>query len=618
MASLTRDQLNKWSAALADGWKFDAQRYIMWSEKQTYTDGPADENGVFYRVTLSYYEERTGSGWLARSTGKQLPTVRIDRWKPTQPDSPLFNVVEIFRETVGEKQSKRNYNYLAKLTDSIDVADLLTRAAEQDTGKLYNDLSTLITDSDDAEPEQPEEEPDDFSDIDVDAVRAALESGEPSAFVAQVMQDVERIAAEEAAEMETERYDACTPYHIPANNPPETVHSEFPGYMMSDYTDPAKYAREATEEAQDAPEGEQKPDSAQTDAAQEDAQTAGPAPDMFATLAAAYIAGRTVKPASKPTTEPEPEPAQDQTEPEPEDETPAAPGYAANDNNLLPESTRASLLRGETVTQSESFYSTLYYSAPYSDRVRLVYSMTVHSRENPAPGSDFKYYGFMIDADLYAHGNQRRIIEKYREDVNRRLIEMLPSESDAAHAAANVADWERRRIEDVKMMDYTSSAQQLFYRDDRPAMHLYGANDPDADRLIDYLLDPLAEIDRAALEYLCADPAKIYCRMIEYNRTLEAYERITADPSNAEHTAKRIGKSITDQQTVRIELANGHEVKAEASAVKNLPFCGYISPWHVTASDRELLNKNEYGRAEDIHAADIVAIRHGQRTLYIA
>lgn len=47
----------------------------------------------------------------------------------------------------------------------------------------------------------PEEEkpsadgPDDFSDIDTAAIRAALESGEPSAFVNQVMRDVEQAAA---------------------------------------------------------------------------------------------------------------------------------------------------------------------------------------------------------------------------------------------------------------------------------------------------------------------------------------------------------------------------------------------------------------------------------------
>lgn len=46
-----------------------------------------------------------------------------------------------------------------------------------------------------ADSDDPQEKPDDFSDIDPAAVRAALESGEPSAFVNKVMQDVEQIAA---------------------------------------------------------------------------------------------------------------------------------------------------------------------------------------------------------------------------------------------------------------------------------------------------------------------------------------------------------------------------------------------------------------------------------------
>ena len=45
------------------------------------------------------------------------------------------------------------------------------------------------------EEQPPADEPDDFNDIDPAAVRAALESGEPSAFVNQVMRDVEQIAA---------------------------------------------------------------------------------------------------------------------------------------------------------------------------------------------------------------------------------------------------------------------------------------------------------------------------------------------------------------------------------------------------------------------------------------
>ena len=45
------------------------------------------------------------------------------------------------------------------------------------------------------EEQPPADEPDDFSDINSAAVRTALENGEPSAFVNQVMQDVERAAA---------------------------------------------------------------------------------------------------------------------------------------------------------------------------------------------------------------------------------------------------------------------------------------------------------------------------------------------------------------------------------------------------------------------------------------
>ena len=89
---MTLEQYNKWSAALADGWKFDAQQFIVWGEKEVYTDSDEDERGNFYRATLKYYEERTGAGYLAQSTGRQIPTLVINRWKKTSTDGIYSSV----------------------------------------------------------------------------------------------------------------------------------------------------------------------------------------------------------------------------------------------------------------------------------------------------------------------------------------------------------------------------------------------------------------------------------------------------------------------------------------------------------------------------------------------
>lgn len=80
----------------------------------------------------------------------------------------------------------------------------------------------------------------------------------------------------------------------------------------------------------------------------------------------------------------------------------------------------------------------------------------------------------------------------------------------------------------------------------------------------------------------------------------------------------RIYNCVKDEKTVRISLANGNEVKVEASAIKQLPFCNYISPWHVAASDRKLLDRNEYDRECDIYLSDVKKVSHGGRVLYMA
>ena len=57
MPTLKVEQYKKWSSALPDGWKFDAQHYVMWGEKEIYTDSAENEKGVFYRLTLQYRAE---------------------------------------------------------------------------------------------------------------------------------------------------------------------------------------------------------------------------------------------------------------------------------------------------------------------------------------------------------------------------------------------------------------------------------------------------------------------------------------------------------------------------------------------------------------------------------
>lgn len=532
MAKLTREQYNKWNAALADGWKFEAQHYIMWGDKEAYTDSAEDERGNFYRAKLTYYEERTGEGWTAKSTGRQLPALVIDRWNKTSTDG-VYSSVQVLKETVGEPQNKKNYSVLAKLSASLDMATYFTKAAEADTGKAYNTIFDFMDDGAEAEPAQEAEE----SPETAEAVTDTTE--ETSGAEAQ------EIATEDAPEIET-----------------------------------------IAEQA---------------------------APDMFATFAAAYLSGKTVKSAPKE----EPKPAEPEEPKAEEPEEPPRDGYEKTSDFFTEEEVKT-LSSGVPVMRKEKYNNAAYITAPYSDGAKLIYYVSSHEeRDTVNPGKDAKFWGVLIGGTVY-NANDKAISAKFTDDINRFLLGHVKSETDAARAAANVGEYERGRINAAKERDYTEEARRAFFDKKPPVLVLcedsgypYGW-----DELIKYLQEPEKAIEAAALRYLCDNPEKVYIAYIIYNRVSASYEAIKSDENNEEHKLARISDCITSQKSVRVELSNGHEVKVEADAVKRLKYSNYISAFRVSAYDRKYLRKNEYGHDEDIKADDIVSITHGGRVLY--
>lgn len=153
------EQIKKAQAQTPDGWKFDAQHFILWNEKEIYTDSETDENGVFYRLSLKYDAEATGEGWSRKATGRQVPTVHIDRYTPTDEESVMFSVVWILKKNAGEPQSRRNFNYLLKLAQTIDTAKLFEEGRAKDTGATSNYLGQpLAQDEKETAEEATEEE----------------------------------------------------------------------------------------------------------------------------------------------------------------------------------------------------------------------------------------------------------------------------------------------------------------------------------------------------------------------------------------------------------------------------------------------------------------------------
>jgi hypothetical protein len=224
----------------------------------------------------------------------------------------------------------------------------------------------------------------------------------------------------------------------------------------------------------------------------------------------------------------------------------------------------------------------------------------------------------MIGKDIYTRAEP--IMKKLREDLNRKIIELVPDEETAEKNAESIQGWEREKIESIRKYEegHRKEARYDFFRGKRPELFLHDIREFSVDCLIQYIQEPEKVVEREARAYCETKAAHILETWIKYNIMRKEYEAIIADRERDEHRLLKIMKSITDEKTVRIELTNGKEVKVEASAVKNLPFCGWISSWNVNAADRKNLIRDERGRDKEIILEDIKAIYHGGRILYQA
>lgn len=721
MPSLKVEQLKKWTAALPEGWRFDVQKYLTWGDKEIYFDGAENAQGVFYRMTLEYREERNGSGWAARSTGRQLPTVQISRYTPT--GSELYSVVHILTETAGDAQAKKNYNALVKLAGSIDTGAFFRKAAEKDTGKAYNDLSEFFSSDDGAAEaaQEPAEEPapaeaaeeeqeaaaqeeaaetaaaDDKAGIaegmlfqdstgaawtitGLDSMKVELNNGERMLFdfgtsrtigaVLNALGSGSRFISETAAEgaeaaqaealtaaAEDEAGAAPEAAEAPETAPEEAAEAGQPaaqeGQQEAEQSaeeeaqeDIDTAAETAAEAAEESAEAETALEAEETEAAAEGpAEEAGPATEeaqpaaafgsMYAELAKAYFSGKTIKgpqkgrkpqkaeqaPEAAEQAQEAAQSAQEAAEAQ-EPEKPYIIGYEGNDNGsgLFTDEERERLQSGYTVSKQDRYYSSVFFCCRYSDRASFLYRANGHVLGDSVlpSASDAKYHGFMIGKDIYTRAEP--IMKKLREDLNRKIIELVPDEETAEKNAESIQGWERERVESIRKYEegHRKEARYDFFRGKRPELFLHDIREFSVDCLIQYIQEPEKVIEREARAYCEAKAAHILETWIKYNIMREEYNAIIADMERDEHRLLKIMKSITDEKTVRIELSNGNEVKVEAGAVKNLPFCGYISSWNVNAADRKNLLRDERGRDKEITLEDIKAIYHGGRILYQA
>lgn len=126
MAKVTRDQINRWKAKLANGFRFDLYFFMMWNDKRIkkslkLEDGRTLEAVLEYRDVTHNYAK----------VGVQ-PVLHLSIWESCGDDSGMMksNGLGAYIE-MGAAQDKRKYNELVKLSATVDDAKIVTLAVEK-------------------------------------------------------------------------------------------------------------------------------------------------------------------------------------------------------------------------------------------------------------------------------------------------------------------------------------------------------------------------------------------------------------------------------------------------------------------------------------------------------
>ena len=128
MATITREQFNKWNGQAKGGFNFDLEHYLVWGEKELVKDVKQDDNTII-RYRLDYveeYKEYTNEYGCTRNkrTGFLIPSLNIDKLVPT--GSGVYRVISIlWGRKMAEVEKTKKYSTLCKISGTIDTAEIL-------------------------------------------------------------------------------------------------------------------------------------------------------------------------------------------------------------------------------------------------------------------------------------------------------------------------------------------------------------------------------------------------------------------------------------------------------------------------------------------------------------
>ncbi len=276
------------------------------------------------------------------------------------------------------------------------------------------------------------------------------------------------------------------------------------------------------------------------------------------------------------------------------------------------------LTAGAQIKKSEGWRTYKYFAIDYINNIKFVYRVGLNNdTQEISPKENANYCGFIYSNKLYSDFEQIKKI--LIEDINTELLKQIPTQAAAEANAANLDKWQAEQVEGFYKFEFTSEAQKHYIEDTAPELFIYHNYDRiTTTDIINYIVNPAAVVVEIATACKQSHRADILKDYIKYNKIVTALNEIRANKEDPAHVLKAIHTATTGgkEKTFKIQLANGHTVKAEANAVQRLPYCGYISSYYILSSDRQLLNQDERGRAQDITPNEIISISHGAKILY--
>lgn len=133
---ITRDQVNRWNAKLANGFRLDIERCVCWNDKVAVKTVELP-NGNFIKAEIGYHEvyDEARMGCYHRSVLGVRPCLTLSLWKPSGTagmyTSQGMGAKVEFTEAL---YTKRVWNELAKFTAGWDDASILAEAKKHLAG----------------------------------------------------------------------------------------------------------------------------------------------------------------------------------------------------------------------------------------------------------------------------------------------------------------------------------------------------------------------------------------------------------------------------------------------------------------------------------------------------